>query len=234
MNKIQQELKKKSDPKRAKNLQWFFKTGPGQYGEGDIFIGVTMPEIRKIVLNYYSNYTFSEISSLIYSQIHEERMAGFLVILEKYKKSKSKKEKRQLISYLLKNRKQLNNWDLVDVIIPKTLGDFLLDKNRKTLYRLAKSKNLWEKRISIVATFAFINKNQLEDTIKISKIHLDDEHDLMHKAVGWALRELGKKDINLLKKFLKENYEKIPRTTLRYSIERFPEEERRAFLKKTF
>jgi 3-methyladenine DNA glycosylase AlkD len=234
LKSIKSELFKKSNPKRAKINQWFFKTEKGQYGEGDIFIGVTMPEIRKIVSSLYKTTTEKEINSLIYSEIHEERMAGLLVILNKYQTSKKKSEKRNIISYLLKNREQINNWDLVDVVIPKTLGNFLLDKDRKTIYKLAKSKSMWDRRISVLTCFAFIKNNELEDAIKIAKIHLKDKEYLMHKAVGWMLREVGKKDEKQLIKFLKNNYNNLPRTTLRYAIEKFPEKKRKEILKGKF
>jgi 3-methyladenine DNA glycosylase AlkD len=234
MSEIKKELSKKSNPKKAKDLQWFFKTGKGQYGEGDIFIGVTMPQIREVVNSNYKTSTQKEISALVYSEIHEERMAGLLVLLKKYQTNESKKEKREIISYLLKNRKQINNWDFVDVIIPKTLGNFLLDKNRKTIYKLSGSKSLWDRRISVLACFAFIDNNEFDDALKIAKIHLEDKEDLMHKAVGWMLREVGKKDEKLLVKFLKDNYSKLPRTTLRYAIEKFPEKRRRGMLKGKF
>jgi 3-methyladenine DNA glycosylase AlkD len=234
LKSIKSELSKKANSKKAKINQWFFKTGKGQYGEGDIFIGVTMPEIRKAVSSLYKTTTKKEINSLIYSEIHEERMAGLLVLLNKYQTSKKKSEKREIIRYLLKNRKQINNWDLVDVIIPKTLGDFLLDKNRKTIYKLAKSKSMWDRRISVLTCFAFIKNNELEDSLKIAKIHLKDKEDLMHKAVGWMLREIGKKDEKQLIKFLKNNYNNLPRTTLRYAIERFQEKKRKEILKGKF
>ncbi len=234
MTKIKKELSKLADAKRAKNLQWFFKTGKGQYGEGDVFIGVTMPEIRKIINANYKTTSQKEINSLVYSEIHEERMAGWLVVLKKYQASETKVEKRELISFLLKNRKQINNWDLVDVIIPKTLGNFLLDKNRKTIYKLAQSKSMWERRISVLSCFAFIDNGEFDDALRIAKIHLDDKEDLMHKAVGWMLREVGKKDEKLLVRFLRDNYSRLPRTTLRYAIERFEEGRRKGMLRGKF
>jgi 3-methyladenine DNA glycosylase AlkD len=228
MLEIIKDLNKVSSPKRAKVNQWFFKTGPGQYGEGDIFLGVTMPDARKVAKKY-SELSIKEVEKLLHSKIHEQRMVALLIWTYQFEKADEKIRKKIYQTYL-KNTKWINNWDLVDVTTPKIVGVFLLDKNKNILYKLAKSKNLWEKRIAILATFPFIRNEQFKDTLEISSMLLSDGHDLMHKAVGWMLREVGKRDEKVLKKFLKDNYSDLPRTTLRYAIERFPEDLRKKFL----
>lgn len=224
------DLKKESKPEQAKILQRFFKTAPGEYGEGDIFLGIKLPIQRQIAKKYY-HLNLNDLQNLLDSKIHEHRLVALIILLHKYKKSENKKE---IYEFYLSNTKNINNWDLVDLSAHKIIGDFLVDKPRDILYKLAKSKDIWEKRISIISTFAFLPKNQFKDSIKISKILLQDKHDLIHKAVGWVLREIGKKDITLLENFIKENYSKMPRTTLRYAIEKFPEEKRKRFLRGKF
>tara|TARA_Y100000310_G_C20699553_1_gene828452 strand:- start:3142 stop:3831 length:690 start_codon:yes stop_codon:yes gene_type:complete len=223
---LTQSIKEKANPKLAKLLQRFFKTGKGQYGEGDIFLGIKVPETRAIA-KQFSHLDLKQIKTHLKSKFHEERLAALLILVNNYQKTKDK----EIVNFYLKNTQYINNWDLVDLTAHKILGDYIIDKPRNVLYQLAKSNNLWEKRISIIATFAFINKNDLKDSLKLAKFHLKDSHDLMHKAVGWMLRELGKKDQNQLEKFLKQNYSQIPRTTLRYAIERFPEEKRKEYLR---
>ena len=230
LTKLETILKKNSNKEKANILQRFFKTGKGQYGEGDIFLGITVPQQRQIA-KQFKELNFDQLQKLLNTKIHEKRLIALLILIEKYKKSKDKK---QIVDFYLSNTKNINNWDLVDLTAHKIVGDFLLDKNRILLHKLSNSKDLWEKRISIISTFAFIRKDQFDDSIKISKNLLTDKHDLIHKAVGWALREIGKKDLSLLKNFLKQNYNNLSRTTLRYAIERFPEPERKRFLKGEF
>jgi 3-methyladenine DNA glycosylase AlkD len=158
-------------------------------------------------------------------------MSGLMILVNKYKKA-SEEEKANIFNFYIKNTKRINNWDLVDVTCPRIVGNFLLNKDKKILYELSRSKNLWERRIAIISTMAFIDKKQFEDALAISEILLPDKHDLIHKAVGWMLREVGKKDENTLKKFLRQHYDQLPRTTLRYAIEKFPETERKKWLKK--
>jgi 3-methyladenine DNA glycosylase AlkD len=227
LSKLKSTIRKHKNPKKIAIYQNFFKTGKGQYGEGDIFYGLTMPEQRTIVKDF-TDLSLKDIRTLLNSKIHEERMIALLILVKKYEKTNDKK----FVNFYLKNAKRINNWDLVDVTAPNIVGHHLLRNKaeRKILYKLARSKNLWEKRISIISTFTFLRNNQLADTIKISKILLKDEHDLIHKAVGWMLRELGKKDEKQLVKFLKTNYNQLPRTTLRYSIEKFPEKRRKEML----
>ncbi|MFA6022825.1 MAG: DNA alkylation repair protein [Candidatus Pacearchaeota archaeon] len=229
LSELKKDMKSKSDSEKAKLLQRFFKTGKGEYGEGDVFMGIVVPEQRKIAKKYLQ-LDINDIQKLINSKIHEERLIALLILVEKYKKSE---DKEKIFDFYLKNTKNINNWDLVDLSAPNIVGNFLLDKNRKILYHLAKSDSLWDKRISIISTATFIRENQLEDTLKISEILLNDKHDLIHKAVGWMLREVGKRDKKALEDFLNENVKIMPRTMLRYSIEKFPESERQRYLKIT-
>ncbi len=227
--KLKRELKILANPEKAKINQKFFKTRKGEYGEGDIFLGVTTPESRKIAKKY-RDIEFKELKTLLNSKIHEERFVSLLILIDKFERGDEKKKK-EVVDFYLKNLKWINNWDLVDVSAYKILGSYLYNKDRKILYNLATSKNLWEKRISIIATLYFINKNDFSDTLKISEVLLSDEHDLIHKAVGWMLREIGKIDLHAEEDFLKKYYKKMPRTMLRYAIEKFPEEKRQKYLK---
>jgi 3-methyladenine DNA glycosylase AlkD len=232
MGKIKKGLMKVVDEEKAKTLRRFFKTGKGQYGEGDIFLGVSVPNVRNIAQKYWAMTEINVIEKLLRSNIHEKRLVGLLILIEKYNHVGYEGGREALFKFYLANRKGVNNWDLVDLSAPNIVGDYLLHKkDREILYEFAKNENLWEKRIAIVATFAFIRDGQFGDTLKISKILLKDKHDLIHKAVGWMLREVGKRDRKVLEKFLRENYFGIPRTTLRYAIERFGEEERKRWLK---
>ena len=225
LNQLKQELNKLKDPEKAKILQRFFKTGKGEYGEGDIFLGIMVPEQRKIAKKY-QNLTLKELQNLLNSKIHEQRQISLYILISKYKQ-----EKEKIFNFYLKNTKNINNWDLVDLSAPNILGNYLLEKDKSILYKLAKSNNLWERRIAILSTYEFIKNNQFEHTLKISEILLNDKHDLIHKTVGWMLREAGKKDLEALECFLRSYYKKMPRTMLRYAIERFPEEKRQPYLK---
>lgn len=227
---IQKDLKSLSYPIRAEICRKFFQTKKGQYGEGDIFIGVTVPDARKVAKKY-GDLNFSEIKKLLHSKIHEDRFVALIILDNQFKKGNNKLQE-DIVNLYLSETRYINNWDLVDTSASYILGAFLENKKRDILYKLVKSKSLWERRIAIVSTHYFIKRGEVEDTLKISKILLSDGHHLIHKAVGWMLREVGKVNHGALVKFLKENYDKIPRTTLRYSIERFPEEFRRYYLKK--
>ena len=230
LNKLKQELQRLRNPKKAKILQGFFKTAKGQYGEGDIFLGVGVPLQRKIVRKYLM-LKLSDLRELLLTNIHEYRLTALLILIGKYEKAGGK-EKKGIFDFYLKNTKGINNWDLVDLSAPKIAGNYLLDKHkeRKILYRLVGSSDLWEKRIAILATYAFIKDDQFEDILKIAEILLKDEHDLIHKAVGWMLRELGKRDQKTEEKFLKKYYETMPRTMLRYAIEKFDKKKRGFYL----
>ncbi len=229
-NLIKKELEKRTNQEKAQILSRFFKTGKGQYGEGDIFLGVTVPEIRKVA-RQFKEVDFSKIQELLDDKIHECRLAGILILVEKYEKAEQD-EKEKIFKLYLKNYKNINNWDLVDLSAPKIVGNYLLNKDRKILYDLIDSGHLWKKRIAILATFSFIREEQLDDTFKISKILLNDEHDLIQKAVGWMLREAGKRNKEKEIEFLEKHASKMPRTMLRYAIEKFSESERKYFLAK--
>ena len=213
-------------------LRGFFKTGKGQYGEGDIFLGIIVPEQRKLTKKY-PDLTLEEIQTLLQSNIHEYRLTALFILIQQYKQA-DQPAKQLIFNFYLHNTKYINNWDLVDLSAPNIIGNYLLGKDHNLLYTLANSSHLWKKRISIVATFTFIRNNQFEDTIKISKILLNDHHDLIHKAVGWMLREVGKRiSRGKEEEFLKKHYKTMPRTMLRYAIEKFPEDKRKAYLKGT-
>ena len=232
LQKLIKELQEFADEKQAKNLQRFFKTEKGQYGEGDIFIGLKVPYTRRISKKYV-NLNLPNIQKLLDSKIHEHRLAGLFILIDKFKKS-DEENKGNIFNFYLKNTKNINNWDLVDLSAPNIVGNFLIDKDKGILYKLAESKYLWEKRISILACFSFIRKEEFNDALRISEILLKDEHDLIHKAVGWMLKEIGKKDEKVLEDFLKKHYFEIPRTALRYSIEKFEESKRKKFLRGEF
>ena len=228
LNKLKKELDFLADKEKAEILQRFFKTQKGEYGEGDIFIGVTVPVQRKMAKKY-SNLSIPKIQELIKSKIHEHRLIALFILIDKYKKA-NEHEKENIFNLYLKNTKHINNWDLVDSSAHYIIGDFLFEKDKKVLYELANSKNLWEKRIAIISTFHFIKKEEFEDALAISEILLEDKHDLIHKAVGWMLREIRNRDLETQEKFLKFHYKKMPRTMLRYAIEKFEEEKRKSYL----
>ena len=223
---IREDLRKLANPGKAKILQRFFKTGKGEYGEGDVFLGITVPETRAIAKKY-KHIELEEVKELLDSRIHEERLAGLLILVEKYKKDRKK-----IYEFYLKNTKAINNWDLVDLTSHEILGDYLLDRDRGVLYRLARSKSIWERRIAIVATYEFIRNNQFDDTLRISEILLEDKHDLIHKAVGWMLRETGKRNQKAEERFLKKYCKKMPRTMLRYAIEKFDAKKRKSYMER--
>ena len=227
--KIKKRLKQLANKEKAEVLQRFFKTGPGEYGEGDVFIGVKVPDLRKVAKDFQDIAT-EDVIVLLESAIHEERLLALLILVRKYVKGNETAKKRIYRLYL-KKTKFINNWDLVDVTAHHIVGDYLMDKNKAPLYRLAKSEDLWERRIAILATFYFIKHGKYEETLKIAKILLTDEEDLIHKAVGWMLREIGKRDMIFEEMFLKQHYKEMPRTMLRYAIEKFPEPKRQKYLK---
>lgn len=228
LDELRKDLDEKANPEKSELLQRFFKTGEGEYGEGDVFIGVTVPEVREIAKKY-SHLSLLKIQELLKSKIHEERLCALLILVYKYNKYPE-----DAFNFYLKNTKYINNWDLVDLTAHKIVGKFLFDKDKGLLYEFVRSENLWERRIAVVSTFAFINKEEFQDSLAIAELLLDDRHDLIHKAVGWMLREIGKKDVEVLRGFLREHYKKMPRTMLRYSIEKLPEDERKKWLKGKF
>ena len=228
LREFRKRIKEESNKQQSKSLQWFFKTSVGEYGEGDVFAGIKMPVQRKIAKEF-KNLNYNDIEEIVGSKIHEERMIGLLILQGKYEQG-DEKEKEKAFGFYIRSRKGINNWDLVDISAPKIVGVHLLDRDKKILYQFARSKNLWERRIAILSTFTFIRAGKFETTFKISDILLNDDHDLIHKAVGWMLREIGKKDLNAEEKFLKPRYRKMPRTMLRYAIEKFPEVKRKKYL----
>lgn len=228
LNNLIKELKTAGDQTKATVLGQFFKTGKGQYGEGDVFLGVYVP-IQRQIAKKYSALSLVDLQTLLKSKIHEHRTGALFILCDQFKKA-DEKAKEKLFKFYLKNSKGINNWDLVDLSAPNIVGEWLLKKDRKILYKLAHSKNLWEKRIAIVSTFTFIRAKEFDDTLKISEILLSADHDLIHKAVGWMLREAGKRDEKVLRKFLDKHATKMPRTMLRYSIEKFNEQTRKYYL----
>jgi 3-methyladenine DNA glycosylase AlkD len=226
------DLKKVADQEKAEFLPRFFKCGKGEYGEGDIFLGVVVPA-QRIIAKKYAALDLAEIKKLLENKFHEARLTALLILVEQFETGDVKKKK-IIYNFYLKNTKKINNWDLVDLSAPKIVSAYLLENKseRKILYKLAKSKNLWERRIAIVGTYEFIRAKQFEDTFKISEILLRDKHDLIHKAVGWMLREAGKRDQEAEEKFLQKHCCAMPRTMLRYAMEKFTEQKRKFYLKK--
>ncbi len=225
---IQKRLREFASEEKARFLQGFFKTGAGQYGEGDRFLGVVVPDVRKVAKEYRDVY-LGEITNLLSSPYHEDRLLALLMLAWAYEKGDVAVKKR-IYGLYLKSTRFINNWDLVDLSAPNIVGGHLIDKNRKPLHALAKSRDLWKRRIAILATFAFIKRDDFSDVFTISETLLSDDHDLIHKAVGWMLREVGKRNDAVLEGFLKRHYRRMPRTMLRYAIERFPEAKRKRYL----
>jgi 3-methyladenine DNA glycosylase AlkD len=222
LRNICDELESLKNPKKAKDLQRFFKTGKGEYGEGDIFLGIVVP-LQRRVAKKYSDLSLADLQKLLDKKIHEFRLTALFILTEK-------ELNKEIFDFYLRNTKNINNWDLVDLSAPKILGEYLINKDKKILYKLAGSKSLWERRIAVLATFTFIDHNDFRDSLKIAEKLINDEHDLIHKAAGWGLREVGKRDLKTEEDFLKKYYKKMPRTMLRYAIEKFPEKKRRAYL----
>ncbi|MBM3282550.1 MAG: DNA alkylation repair protein [Candidatus Diapherotrites archaeon] len=235
MKGILNELKKYSSEERKRVNLRFFKTGKGEYGEGDQFHGVAVPDCRKVASTFL-DIPLSTIENSLKSPIHEERLTALLILVEKYAKEKNENVKKELVEFYLKNKKYVNNWDLVDSSADKILGNHLLSEkeNRKIIYDLVESPHVWDRRIGVIATFAFIKKMQFSDTFVLCEKLLKDDHDLMHKACGWMLREIGKRDEKALEGFLHTHAQRMPRTMLRYAIERFPENKRKMYLRAKF
>jgi 3-methyladenine DNA glycosylase AlkD len=227
---IKDDLQKLIRPDKAEFLPYFFKTGEGEYAAGDKFIGVVVPDQRNVAKRYFKQVSLDDVQQLLNSEIHEHRLTGLFILTYKFEKADTKEQK-VIYDFYLKNTKAINNWDLVDCSAHKIVGEYLIDKDRSILYKLAKSKNLWEQRIAIISTFAFIRQKDFEDCLNLAEGFLTHKHDLIHKAVGWMLREVGKKDEFVLVSFLNPNYQKMPRTMLRYAIEKFPEQLRIPYLK---
>jgi 3-methyladenine DNA glycosylase AlkD len=224
LEELRKDLRALSDPKKTQVLQRFFKTGKGEYGEGDVFLGVMVPQSR-LVARKYTDLALHDVRKLLHSKIHEERLVALLILVRRYGR-----DPEQTAMFYLDNISRVNNWDLVDLTAPCILGAYLERRDRAVLYGMARSASLWERRIAIIATQHFIRAGDFGDTLKIAEILLADRHDLMHKAVGWMLREVGKRDLAAEEAFLKTHCGRMPRTMLRYAIERFPPEKRWAYM----
>ncbi len=229
LDEVRDHLRKYASPERARVLQRFFKTGPGQYGEGDRFLGIRVPELREIS-RLYLNLGQRDTLSLLKSPLHEERLLALLILVLQYRRATPEKREK-IYSLYLKHTRYINNWDLVDTSAEHIVGAHLWERDRAPLYTLSGSPSLWERRISILSTFHFIKRTDFTDTMKIVRVLLRDPEVLIHKAAGWMLREVGKRDADVEEAFLREHYREMPRTMLRYAIERFPERKRQAFLK---
>jgi len=228
LTELQKKIKELGSPEVSKTMQLFFKTGKGEYGEGDIFAGLKVPSQRKLAREF-RDLSLTDLKILLNSPVHEERLISLFILVDKYGKG-DKQEKEAIFSFYLKYRKGINNWDLVDLSAPKIIGKHLLNKDKSLLFKFALSKNLWERRIAILSTYEFIKNNDFDLALQISEMLLKDKHDLIHKAVGWMLREIGKRDLQAEESFLKIHYKKMPRTMLRYAIEKFPETKRKKYL----
>lgn len=237
-DEIISHLVAQADDEQRRSLMRFFKTGKGQYGEGDCFLGLKVPQTRAIVCEARGYVLFSEIEKLLYSRWHEARLCGFLLLVAEMKKTLPKKSSNdavrrdEIAAFYLRHARQANNWDLVDMSCRDIVGEWILhsEGNAPVLDILADSDNLWEQRIAIVSTWTLIKYKRFDDALRISRKLLNHPHDLIHKAVGWMLREVGKKNASVLRDFLEENYSRMPRTALRYAIERFAEDERRYWI----
>jgi len=224
---LRKDLKKLENKKKAVVYARFFKTGKGQYGEGDLFLGLTVPQSRKIAIKY-EELSYPDIETLLKSPYHEERLIALLILV--YRFEKKELEQRRVYDFYLRHAKLVNNWDLVDLSSDKIVGGYLIDKPRDVLYKLANSKNLWERRIAMIACYNFIKNKEFEEGLRVAEILINDEADLIQKAVGWMLREIGKRDEKTLKTFLNSHAPTMPRTSLRYAIERFPRGVRSKYL----
>jgi 3-methyladenine DNA glycosylase AlkD len=229
---LQRELSDAADPERARNLAWFFKTGKGQYGEGDVFCGITVPTMRKLAKRY-THLKLTDVKKLLSSRVHEHRFTALEILVFQYEVG-DRAARQKMFDFYLQHTRHINNWDLVDTSAPYIVGEHLVSRSRRILYSLAKSPSLWERRIAMVATMTLIRRDDLEDAFAIAELLLGDEHDLIHKAVGWMLREAGKRSTPALMDFLERNYSAMPRTALRYAIERLPEPQRKRILKGVF
>jgi len=222
------EIKSFADEKQAVHLSRFFKTGKGEYGEGDLFLGIKVPVVRSIAKKYYNAVSFDDIQTLLENPYHEVRLLALLIMIFIYEKTEFKQE---IFNLYLQNLQYINNWDLVDLSCPKIFGDFIYtNKNYDYIYKLANCDHLWSNRIAVVSQYYFIKKGNFSHILELSEKFLTDKHDLMHKAVGWMLREMGKMDEKPLYDFLDKHYKKMPRTMLRYSIEKLSNEKRKYYM----
>jgi 3-methyladenine DNA glycosylase AlkD len=228
---IRNELERQGNPEQAATLQRFFKTGPGEYGEGDRFRGIRVPTLKKLARKY-CQLSLAEADHLLRSGFHEDRLLALFILIDHYYKGKSG-VRSDIHNFYLEHTRFVNNWDLVDASAPHLVGHYLRDRDKSTLTRLAVSPVLWERRIAIMATFAFIKEGDFDETLRIASLLLADPEDLIHKAAGWMLREVGKRELTMAEAFLRAHHQEMPRTMLRYAIEKFPETKRQAYLKGT-
>lgn len=228
---ITKELGKLADAEQAVNLQRFFKTGPGEYGEGDLFRGIKLPGLRGLARSF-KDAPLKAITALLHSKYHEDRSLALFILVEQYKRG-DEAVRKSIYDLYLENTQYINNWDLVDQSAPTIVGLHLLERSRSSLLRMARSRSLWERRIAVLATFQFIKHSEFDDATRVAEILQSDKEDLIHKAVGWMLREIGNRDPAAERKFLAKHYREMPRTMLRYAIEKFPEKERLSYLKGT-
>lgn len=230
INDITQSLLAVADTQKAKSMQRFFKTGKGEYGEGDIFIGVSVPQQRTIAKKYQKDCSKKDVSTLLSSPIHEERLTGVFILVDKFKKACKEKNEQEWVDLYIHHAEQMNNWDLVDSSAHHILGKWLENKDRNILYEFAESNSLWKNRIALISTLYFIRKKDFKDALQLCKISLPHHHDLIHKAAGWMLKEIYEKDPAPTIQFLDNYKNQMPRTMLRYSIEKMPEQQRKAYL----
>ncbi len=232
LDEIKDEIRRNGVEEKIEAYQKFFKTGKGEYGHGDKFLGLNVPTQRRIAREYFSKVSLDEIKNLLKSSFHEERLTALLMLVFKFEKG-NVEGKKKIVDFYLANIDRVNNWDLVDHTSSTILGTYLVNKkDRAILYKLAKSQNLWQQRVAVISTLAFIQQKDFDDILKLTKIFLTHKHDLMHKAVGWMLREVGKKDKSVLLGFLETYSKQMPRTMLRYAIERLDEGERRRYMQR--
>ena len=230
IDKLQQQLQQLADPKQQAILQRFFKTAPGEYGEGDIFLGIKVPILRKIA-KHYKGLSLTDIQILLQNSIHEYRFIALVILIYQYTQTNFHQQQK-IVHFYLNHTRYINNWDLVDISAPQLLSDYLLTRSREVLYQLTSSAQWWERRIAILATFGLIKHHDFTDTLQLATILLQDQHDLIHKAVGWMLREIGKRNLVVEETFIQQHYQQMPRTMLRYAIEKWPNETRQFYLKK--
>lgn len=229
---IQRELRELGDAEIARHSLRFFKTGPGQYGEGDRFLGIRVPALRAVAKKH-QGISLDDAAELLKSDFHEERLTALLILVRRYQRPVEEGEREAIYRLYLDSTRWINNWDLVDCSAEHIVGAHQLDRDKRPLYRLAKSKDLWQRRIAMMASFHFIRRGRFDDALRIAEILLTDTEDLIHKAVGWMLREIDKRDLGTEERFLKRHYRTMPRTMLRYAIEKFPEQKRQKYLKGT-
>ena len=228
---IIESLKDNANPEKVEFFPKFFKAGPGEYAEGDLFLGVKVPDQRKIAKQFYRDISMDELSELIQNPYHEVRMTGLIALVYRYEKAKSEEVRKELSDFYLHHLDWVNNWDLVDTSCPRILGHFYWKKEKDLFYHLAGSHDLWRQRVAMISSLFWIKKGEFKDALAIAEMLLNHPHDLIHKAVGWMLREIGNEDIAAELNFLKKHYQSMPRTALRYAIEKFPEDMRHDFLK---